>query len=328
MLDRRHILAAAASVAATWQCGLAQAQTGNAGNVVRIVNGFPAGSSADAVSRLLSIKLAAAGTPHVVENRTGAGGRLAPENVKNSAPDGQSLLITPDAIMTLYPHTYKALSYDPVNDFRAVTTLSEVPVGLVVGPMVPASVGTLKEFAQWCKSNPPLASFGTSGAGTTLHFTGVMFARDSKIEMTHVPYRGGNLAAQDVAAGQIASSVGVLSDVLPLVQAGRLRLLAVSSPERSRFVPNVATFGEQGFKALESTTWYGLFVHARTPEARVASLQAAAVEAFRQPDVADSLSKIGMEPKTMSSAQFAALLKADTARWGDVVKQIGYVGTE
>lgn len=196
------------------------------------------------------------------------------------------------------------------------------------GPLVPANVRTLTEFAKWCKANPQSASFGTSGAGTPLHFTGVMFARTSNFELIHVPYRGANLAAQDTAAGQIASCIGVLTDLLPLAQGGKMRLLGVSTPARSRFAPDVPTFREAGFKDIESITWFGLYVPAHTPDDRVSALHAATVAAFRQADVAETLGKFAMEPMTMPSRQFAELMRSDTERWHAVVKQVGYTATE
>jgi len=325
MLNRRRFVAAATSTLALAHAGRALAQAGTPG---RICAGFPPGSSADNLARVLAQKLGSAGMSFIVENRTGAGGRIAVENIRASAPDGQSLLVTPDAMMVLYPHVFKTLTYDPVKDFRAVTTLATVPIAFAIGPLVPANVKTLTDFAKWCKANPQSASFGTSGAGTPLHFTGVMFARASNFELTHVPYRGANLAAQDTSAGQIASCVGVLTDLLPLAQAGKMRLLGVSTPARSRFAPDVPTFREAGFKDIESITWFGLYVPARTPDDRVKALHAATVTALQQPDVAETLGKFAFEPMTMPSEQFAELMRSDTERWRAVVKQAGYTATE
>jgi tripartite-type tricarboxylate transporter receptor subunit TctC len=325
MLNRRRFVAVAASTLALAHASRAAAQAGTPG---RICAGFPPGSSADNLARVLAQKLGSAGLPFIVENRTGAGGRLAVENIKTSAPDGQSLLVTPDAMMVVYPHVFKTLTYDPVRDFRAVTTLATVPIALAIGPLVPANVKTLPDFAKWCKANPQSASFGTSGAGTPLHFTGVMFARASNFELTHVPYRGANLAAQDTAAGQIASCVGVLTDLLPLAQAGKMRLLGISTPARSRFAADVPTFREAGLKEIESLTWFGLYLPARTPDDRVRALHGAAVAAFQQADVAEILGKYAFEPMTMPSEQFAELMRSDTERWRAVVKQVGYTATE
>ena len=325
MLNRRRFVAAATSTLALPHAGRAAAQAGTPG---RICTGFPPGSSADNLARVLAQKLGSTGMPFIVENRTGAGGRLAVENIKTAAPDGQSLLVTPDVMMVLYPHVFKTLAYDPVKDFRAVTTLATVPVAFAVGPVVPAGVKTLTDFAKWCKANPQSASFGTSGAGTSLHFTGVMFARASNFDLTHVPYRGANLAAQDTAAGQIASCVGVLTDLLPLAQAGKMRLLGISTPVRSRFAPDVPTFREAGFKEIESITWFGLYVPARTPDDRVKALHGATVTVFQQPEVAETLGKFAFEPMTMPSDQFAELMRSDTERWRTVVKQVGYTATE
>lgn len=237
-------------------------------------------------------------------------------------------MVTPDTVMTLYPHVYKKLSYDPVRDFAPVTTLATVPMGLMVGPLVPDTVKTLADFIAWFKAHPGAASYGTSGAGSTLHFTGVMLARAGKFEFTHVPYRGANLTAQDAAAGQIAACVNVLGGVLPLVQARKLRLLAVSSPQRSRYVPDIPTFREAGFPELESVTWYGLFAPARTPEARVQALYDAAAAAFRLPDVRETLGRGAMEPTTMPPQQFAAFLRTEIDRWAPIVKSAGYTAED
>ena len=327
MPSRRHVLACGAVAASSTVSSRLFAQS-QPPNVTRIVCGFPPGSSADSLSRVLATKLATPTATVVVDNRTGAGGRIAVENVKSSPPDGQSLLVTPDAIMMLYPHVYRSLPYDPVKDFRAVTVLANVPLAFAVGPVVPAEVKTLNDFARWAKANPGSASFGTSGAGTTLHFTGVMFARSAQFDLTHIPYRGANLAAQDVAAGQLAACVAVLSDLLALAQGGKLRLLGISSPRRSRFVPEVATFAEQGLKDLEWSTWYGLFAPARTPEARIQQLQQQANEGMRQPDVAEALGRFGMEPAGPQSLPFAALLQRDIDHWGAIVRQVGYTATD
>ena len=318
---RRQFIGYAGTSALAWASMCTEIR---AAETARITVGFPAGSSADALSRLTAQKLASTGTAFIVENRTGAGGRLGPDWVRRSAPDGKNLLVTPDVVMTLYPSTYKSLTYDPIKDFRAVTTLSTVPMTLVVGAMVPASVTNLAQFADWCKKNPERASFGTSGAGTSLHLIGAMFARKAKFELTHVPYRGANVAAQDVSAGQIAAAVAVLSDVLPLVQGGKLRVLGITTQQRNHFVPEAATFTEQGYAELEGYTWYGLFAPRKTPETVVNELNAAVAKAFAQADVVDFLATLGMEPHTMSAENFAILMKTDTERWAKVAKEIGY----
>lgn len=325
MLNRRHFAATTAAALGALTMPAGRAQTSNFG---RVVSGFPPGSSGDSVARLAANQLTQNALNYVVDNRTGAGGRLAAEYVKRAAADGHTLLATPDAIMVLYPHVYRNLPYAPLADFRPITTLCTVPIALAVGPMVPAEVRNMSDFARWCKAHPGQAAFGTSGAGSTLHFTGVMFARAAQIELTHVPYRGANLAAQDVAGGQIAACIGVLTDLMPLASGGKLRLLGTSEAKRSRFTPGVPSFREQGLQEIESSTWFGLFAPAATPDAVAEALHARVVAALAQPAAAEMLAVIGMAPKSMPMAAFAALLKSDTERWGTVVRQVGYTAME
>lgn len=294
----------------------------------RVVVGFAPGGSTDVIARLLTSRLQKSGGTYIVENKAGAAGRLAVAEVKAASADGQTILLTPDPMMTVYPLVYKKLSYDPVADFKPVTTIATVPMGVVVGPMVPEDVKTLADFVAWLKANPDKASFGSAGAGTTLHFIGLMFARANGIQFNHVPYRGGAPAVQDVMAGQIASSVSVISELLPLVQAGKIRVLAVSSAERSRFLPQVPSFREAGYKDLESIAWFGAFVPAKTPDATVHKLNMALVDAIKTPEVREGLEKLGYEISTRTPEQFRTLLKADLDRWTPMVKASGYTAED
>jgi tripartite-type tricarboxylate transporter receptor subunit TctC len=295
---------------------------------VRVCVGFPPGSAADVVGRLAAQVLARHGVPHIVDNRPGAGGRIAVDNIRLASPDGTAMLVTPDAIMTIYPHVYRKLTYRPLVDLRPVTPLCTVPLGIAVGPAVPQEVRTLKDFVAWAKANPSRATFGTSGAGSTLHFTGWMLARDGGVELTHVPYRGSILAAQDMVAGQIACSINVLGEVQQFAQAGKVRVLAVSGSVRSPFAPGVPTVREAGFPSLESMTWFGLFLPARTPDAIVTSVNSTVVQGLNGLDAREVLAKMTMEPFTSSSTEFAALIRRDLDRWEPIVKQTGYTSDE
>jgi tripartite-type tricarboxylate transporter receptor subunit TctC len=326
MIARRTVLQAAGALCAAGGLGDALAQ--QKPSSVRVCVGFPPGSAADVVARLVATRLSLSGTPHIVDNRAGAGGRIAVDNIRQAPADGSAMLVTPDAIMTIYPHVYRKLSYQPLVDLRPVTTLSTVPLGIAVGPLVPAEVRTLAQFVRWAKANPGKASFGTSGAGTTLHFTGWMLAHAAGIELTHVPYRGSILAAQDMVAGQIAASINVLGEVLPFAQAGKARVLAVSGPTRSRFAPDTPTVREAGYPSLESMTWFGLFLPAKAPDAVVAAVQSAVAEAFKDQEARDTLAKMAMDASTLSPQEFTALVRRDLDRWEPVVKQTGYTSDE
>ena len=319
MNRRRSFLAASlASVAASRAWGQSSAPT-------RVIVGFAPGGAADNIARHLSARMRLeTGGAVLVESRPGAGGRLAVEAVKNAAPDGLTMLVTPGSILTIYPHVYTKLSYVPLRDLQPVTSLVSVPYSINVGPMVPTSVKTMKDFAQWCKANPDKASYGSPGAGTTPHFLGVMFGRETGVSYNHVPYRGGALALQDVMGGQIASSVAVVSEVVPSAQAGRVRVLAVSSGTRLPQLPDVPTFAESGFANLQSAEWFGLLAPAGTPAAVVAKLNRAATDAVNQPEVKKAMNDIAFSITTSTPDEFAALIKRDIDRWGPVVKSTGF----
>jgi tripartite-type tricarboxylate transporter receptor subunit TctC len=301
---------------------------GQSVNSTRIVVGFAPGGSTDTMARLLATQLQKSGGVYIVDNKAGAAGRIGVADVKNGSADGKTILLTPDPMMTVYPLVYKKLNYDPIADFRPITTIATVPMGVAVGPMVPDSVKTLADFAIWLKANPDKASYGSAGAGTTLHFIGVMFGKANGISFNHVPYRGGAPAAVDVMGGQIASSINVISELLPLAQGGKLRILAVSSAVRSRFIPNVPTFREAGYKDLESISWFGVFVPAKTSDATVKQLHSAIVEATKAPEVRDGLEKLGYEVSTLTPDRFDALLKSDLNRWIPMVTASGYTAEE
>ena len=198
---------------------------------VKIINGFPAGGTADATSRRVADKLG--GTAYtrnagVVENKTGAAGRIACEVVKNAAPDGATLLLTPYSMMSLYPHIYKQLSYDPVKDFAPVCIGSSLTHGLAVGPLVPDSVRSVKDFLAWAKANPKDASYGSPAAGSTPHFLGALLGLNNNVDLKHIPYRGSVPGVADLIGGQLASMVTPHGDFLANHKAGKIRILATS----------------------------------------------------------------------------------------------------
>jgi tripartite-type tricarboxylate transporter receptor subunit TctC len=321
MITRRRFIAASAAGVATiprraWSQVVAKP--------ARMVVGFPPGGSVDVAARLVVDQMKGYAPSFVVDNRPGAGGRTALEAVKASPPDGSTMVMCPASSIVLPPHLYKSLGYDPVHDFTAVTTVCSFPFVLSVGPMVPREVTTLAQFIDWCKANPKLSSYGTAGAGTTLHFAGMMLARAAGFDFTHVPYKGGAPALQDLLGGQVASTVGVLGTVLPQVKAGNLRALAITGAARSSFLPDVPTFTEAGYAGLEITEWQGIFVPAKTPPAIVDELNRAVRAALETNEVRAGLSKLSFEVGGTSPAEFAQLVKADLERWGPIVKESGF----
>jgi tripartite-type tricarboxylate transporter receptor subunit TctC len=326
MTNRRHFIQASTGAALLGALGQSPAFA-QALEQVKIVNGFPAGGTADVTSRRVGDKLAGSAytkNAAVVENKTGAAGRIAVETVKNAAPDGATLLLTPYSMMAIYPHIYKQLSYDPVKDFAPVCLGSMLTHGLAVGPLVPASVTTVKDYLAWAKANPKDASYGSPAAGSTPHFLGALLGLNNGVDLKHVPYRGSVPGVADMIGGTLASMFTPHGDFLANHKAGRIRILATSGTARSPFVPEVPTFAEQGFPDLVVEEWFGFFAPARTPASVVANANAAINAALKDKMVIDSLAISGLVPLGGTPEAMAADLKRQTEAWGPIVKKIGF----
>lgn len=316
MIDRRHLLA---SLAALPLAARAQSQP------PRILVGFPAGGSVDATARRFAdFARGKIADTVLVEQKVGAGGRIAIAGLKDAAPDGQTLLISPSSMFTIYPHAYRKLAYNPAVDVVAVAPLALSTCGFGVGPMVPAGVKTLAQFADWAKANADKAAYASPAAGAMPHFLGNQFERAAGLKLTHVPYRGAAPGMQDLMGGQIPSGCFSIGDFLPHLASGRVRLLGVTDKARSRFAPDVATFEEQGFKGIVGVESYGLFVPAKTPQAVIDKLADAARAAVREPAVVEALAKLGFEPLSLPPADYAKRLAAEREYWGPVVKASGF----
>lgn len=325
MNTRRQFLQYSASAAALGSFGLpALAQ---AFEQVKIINGFPAGGTADVTSRRVGDKLGGSAYTKngaVVENKTGAAGRIAVETVKNANPDGSTLLLTPYSMMSIYPHIYSKLSYDPFKDFVPVCMAAMLSHGLAVGPMVPASVKNVKDFIAWAKANPKDASYGSPAAGSTPHFLGALLGLTQNFEFKHVPYRGSVPGITDVVGGQLASMVTPHGDFIANHKAGRLRVLATSGKTRSPFLPDVPTFAEQGLPDLVVEEWFGFYAPARTPAQVVTNANAAINAALKDKMVIDSLAVSGLVPLGGTPEAMAKDMKAQFDAWGPIVKRIGF----
>jgi tripartite-type tricarboxylate transporter receptor subunit TctC len=288
---------------------------------VRIIFPFAAGGSGDGLSRLIADKMRAAlNRPVIVENRTGAAGRPGVAAVKNAAPDGGTLLITPIAPMAVYQHVYRKLEYDPIKDFAAVSQLATFDFAIAIGPKVPAA--SLKDLVAWLKADVSRASFGSPGAGTLPHFFGLLFGRAAGVELRHVPYKGSAATLTDLAAGHVPMVVTTLSDFVEMHKAKRVRILATSGAKRSPFVPDVPTFREGGY-GVEGAGWYGAFVPARTPRETVDRYSKIMADAVRMSDVRDRFRAWGLQPTGTSATEFSAIQKADAERWAPAVKASG-----
>jgi tripartite-type tricarboxylate transporter receptor subunit TctC len=294
---------------------------------VRIVNGFPAGGTADTTSRRVAERIG--GTEFsknaaVVDNRIGAGGRIACEVVKSAPADGSTLLLTPYACMAIYPHVYSKLSYDPNKDFVAVSTGTLMTHALAVGPMVPAEVQSVGSFLVWAKANPGAANYGTPGAGITPHFLAALLSINSGVELRHVPYRGAVPAVTDLIGGQIAAACLPMGDLLANFRAGKCRIIGHSGTARSPFATQVPTFAEQGFPELTAQEWFGFYAPANTPAAIVAAASAAINNALNDKAVAESLAVMGLEARGSTPAEMARSHREEYERWGPVVRKIGF----
>lgn len=319
LLNRRHLVAAAAL--APFVPTLSRAQ---GIETTRVLCGFPAGGTTDAVSRRVADKLRGTFAKNsLVENKPGAGGRLAVEELKRSAPDGTSLLLTPAGMITLYPHIYRSLSYG-IDDVTPVCTGGTVAFALGVGPGVPDTVKNVKDFIAWVKANPEKANYGSPGAGSPPHFLGALLAKDSGIDLRHVPYRGSAPGIQDLIGGQIPAFSSPIGDYLPHLKAGKLRVLATSGAQRSRFLPDVPTYAEQGFKELVMSEWYGFFLPPKAP-AELAQRAAQAIRAAVQaPEVIEAFASLGVEAGANTPAEMAKAVREENLGWGGIVKKVGF----
>lgn len=321
---RRHFLLASSAGIATLTGLPVRAQ--NIPDNARIFAGFAAGGTVDATSRRVADKLRDVLAKQVtVENRTGAGGQVALSALKTAPPDGLTLVVTPMSMLGIYPHTYKKLPYDPAADFLAVSLAVRFDFGFGVGPMVPASVRTVNDYAAWAKANPKESSFGSPAAGSVPHFVGELFGRAAKLpDFRHVGYRGTQPAIMDMMGGQISAVSGPVGEFLPHLASGKARLLATSGQTRNRFAPEVPTYVEQGFTDLVFEEWFGVFAPARTPAETINRISAGVRNALASKDVIDGLAQMGLEARGSTPSELAAMLKKDTERWGPIVKSIGF----
>lgn len=322
-LDRRALLRALAATPLASATLHARAQA--AFETVKIITGFPPGGTSDTICRRVAAKLAPGyGKSVVVENRTGAGGQIAIQGVKTMAPDGTTILQTPMSMLGIYPHIYRKLSYDPVADLTPVSLGCTFDFGFAVGPAVPASVKSITDFLAWCKANPAQANFGSPAAGSVPHFIGALLGRNAGIDLKHVPYRGTQPAILEMVGGQLQAVSGPIGEFTQHVAAGKCRLLAATGTARSKFAPDTPTLVEQGLKDMTFSEWFGFYLPAKAAPDVVQRANAALRTALADKETVDGLALMGLESKSSTPAELAAMLKADTERWAPIVKAIGF----
>ncbi|WP_298930867.1 Bug family tripartite tricarboxylate transporter substrate binding protein [uncultured Ramlibacter sp.] len=325
-ISRRNVLqsaGASALLAGIGQSVWAQAQAPleNA----KLITGFAAGGTSDTLCRRVATRLQPDyAKAVVVENKTGAGGQIAVTTVKAAAPDGATILQTPTSILTIYPHIYKKLPYDPLVDLTPLSVACVFDFGFAVGPMVPASVKTVPEFLAWAKANPLGANFGSPAAGSTPHFIGALLGKNAGVDLKHAAYRGTQPAMLDLLGGNIAAVSGPIGDLTQHLPTGKIRILGVSGAKRNRFAPDVPTYEEQGIKNATHSEWFAFLLPPNTPAPIVARLNAAMKNALAQKDVIDGLAGFGLEAQSSTPAELTELLKKDMAKWAPIVKQVGF----
>ena len=288
---------------------------------VRLIVPYPAGGGADAIARVVGSKLAEIwGQTVGVESRAGAGGNLASEHVARSAPDGYTLYLAGEFQAT-NTYLYPKISYDPVADFTPVSLVVQYPVAMVVPNSSPAK--TVQEFIAYAKANPGKLTFASPGIGTGPHLAGELFARVAGVQLTHIPYKGAAPAILDLIPGRVDSFFNNIAPVLPLMQQGQARILAVSTAQRAPAAPNLPTIAESGLAGFDVAGWYAFFVPARTPQEIVRKMHADTVTALADPKIRGRLEEMGLFVVGSTPDQLAAYLKSELAKWGPVIRDAG-----
>jgi tripartite-type tricarboxylate transporter receptor subunit TctC len=288
---------------------------------VRLILPFPPGGGTDILGRLIAERLAASlGQAVVVENRGGAGGNVGAEAAARAAPDGYTVILAATTL-AISPSLYAKLGYDPLRDFAPISLVAIVPNVMVTHPSVPAQ--TLQEFIALAKAKPGALNFGSGGAGTSNHLGGELFNIVAGVKLVHIPYKGVNLAMNDVLAGNVQLVLIGIPAAAANIKSGKLRALAVLARERSGALPEVPTAAEAGLPDFDVTTWYGVLAPAGTPRAIVLRLNAELVRIMHAPDLKERLATMATDPRTSTPEEFAAYIRQETARWGEVVRKTG-----
>ena len=320
-MTRKIFVLAAMALLPAFGMVSAQAQT-YPSKPVRIIVGFAPGGGTDIVARLLAQKLSEAmGQSFIVENRAGATGMIAAKLVATAPADGYTLLMGHVNSQAIAPALMERPQYDPVKDFAPVAYVGYVPNVLVVNSALP--VKTLPELLALAKSRPAGLSFASPGVGSTNHLAGEMLRKETGGNYVHVPYKGSSPAIVDLLAGQIDMNFDAMSSVAPYIKAGRLRPLAVTTPERDPDLPDVPTMAELGFQTFNITNWYGVVAPAGTPQAVTGSLHGAIQRILQMPDVSRKLAELGVRGENMTTEQFGQFMRIELVKYRDIAKRTG-----
>jgi len=316
----KTVLSIVLAVAALGVAPAADAQYPN--RPVRLVVSFPAGTTPDIVARVVAPKLQQAlGQPVIVDNRAGAGGNLAADQVAKSAPDGYTLLVTTNAAAATNKVLFTNLPYDPETDLATISLLATAPQVLVVHPSVPAN--TFKEFIDHAKRNPGKLSYGSTGSGSAAHLTMELLKSDTGVDTVHVPYKGFPQAVGDMLGGNLQTMIAIIPGMLPHITAGKMRPLAVTSLQRSSRLPDVPSVAEIGLPQLESLAWIGLLAPAKVPQDILDRLATEVQRILREPDSREALAKQGFDVVGNTPAEFRRFQASEIAKWGRVIRAVG-----
>jgi tripartite-type tricarboxylate transporter receptor subunit TctC len=304
------------------QTDASYAQTSYPNRAIQLVVTVPPGGAADIIARVAGAKLAdALGQQVVISNRGGAGGTIAGAQVAKSPADGYTLLLNTITTHGIGPHIYANLGYDPVKDFEPVILVAKLPLIMVVNAELP--LRSVADVIAAAKAKPGELTFCSSGSGGAPHLAGELFKSFTGTALQHIPYRGSGPAVIDLIAGRITMMFDATPSLLPSITAGKLRPIAAASPQRHRLFPDVSTFAELGFPGMDIALWYGVVVPAGTPLPIVQRLNAELAKILDMPDVHKNLSEQGADLQGGSAEDFAAFMRNESARWGEVVTRAG-----
>ncbi len=292
---------------------------------IRLIVPYPAGGPLDTAARALAEQVRTTLGVIVVENRPGAGGNLGVDQVAKSAADGYTLVIGAVATHAVNPWLFRKLPYDPVKDFVPITLIAHVPNVLVMTPERAAqlNIASARDFVEYLRRHPGQLNYASGGNGSAGHMAGELLKSQAAVSAVHIPYAGAGPAQLGLLAGQTDFMFDNLASALPQIRAGKLKALAVTTPQRAVGLPDVPTMAESGLREFDVSTWFGVFAPAGTPPAVVTKLNETMTAALRTPEMRDRLSKMGADPAPLSSAQFAELVRTELAKYEKVVRFSG-----
>lgn len=289
---------------------------------VRMIVPFGAGATADIMARIVGEKLSQAiGQPVIVDNRTGAGGNVGAAVVARSDPDGYTLLLSGSPTHSVGPHLFKKLSYEPMKDVPPVAMIAAGTNLLVVKPSLP--VKSVKDLVALARGKPEQLTYSSAGIGTSGHLAAELLQKASGVVMRHVPFRSGAEAVTAVMSGEVDFMFFTLPALMPQVEAGQLRAIAVTSLKRSRLLPTIPTVAEEGYPGFEALAWYAVFAPRGTPAVVTARLGNEIKKILAMPDIGEKMLKLGVEPDYMNAEELTRYIEADSKKWGDLIRQAG-----